>query len=81
MLPAASRTQRLEARPGTVGPIAGKTLNSHPSRASRGEEAHRVRAIEEGVRRSLAGLDGAWKVSIDDEGLAGSVSGTPLHRQ
>lgn len=31
-----------------------------------GVQQERVRNIEEGVRRSLGGLDGGWKISVDD---------------
>lgn len=32
-----------------------------------GVQQERVRSVEEGVRRSLGGLDGGWKISIDDK--------------
>ncbi|GHJ86802.1 hypothetical protein NliqN6_3204 [Naganishia liquefaciens] len=46
-----------------------------------GVQQERVRGIEEGVRRSLGGLDGGWKISIDDNVLARqrSSSPRPLH--
>lgn len=31
-----------------------------------GLQQERVRAVEEGVRRSLGGLDGGWSIKIDD---------------
>ncbi len=33
---------------------------------SAGEQRERTRAIEEGLRRSLGGLEGGWSVKVDD---------------
>ncbi|KAJ9127520.1 hypothetical protein QFC24_000929 [Naganishia onofrii] len=42
-----------------------------------GLQQERVRAVEEGVRRSLGGLDGGWSIKIDDVALSRQRSSSP----
>ena len=80
LFPSASRPQHLTARAGTASPIrhvsASSTLTPG-AQLSTGQKKDRVRSIEDGVRKSLAGLDGGWKVSVDDGGLVPHTSSGP----
>lgn len=62
----------MNIRAGTADPIRTAQPSSTVtpgSQLSAGEKKDRVRSVEEGVRKSLAGLDGGWRVNVDDGGL------------
>lgn len=75
LYPSASRAQQHLTTPaGTATPIknvniSGPSTLTPGSQLSAGQKKDRVRSIEEGVRKSLAGLEGGWRVSVDDGGL------------
>jgi len=77
LFPSASRPQHLTTAATTTVPIHGAP---HPTltpgaQLSAGEKKDRVRSVEEGVRKSLAGVEGAWKVIVDDGGLVSHTTG------
>lgn len=68
------------------------TSNQGPfSTASRtltpGEQREKTRAVEEGIRKTLAGLEGGWSITVEDGGLAarnyasGNTTPSILRRQ
>jgi len=61
MLPAPATSSRLAPSP---------SINTYQT-LTPGEQKERTRGVEEGVRRTLAGLEGGWQVKIDDGGLCG----------
>lgn len=82
LFPSASRPQHLTTAAATTAPIHGapRSTLTPGAQLSAGEKQNRVRSVEEGVRKSLAGVEGGWKVTVDDGGLVshtGRISPRP----
>jgi hypothetical protein len=72
----------LTAAAATAAPIHGapRSTLTPGSQLSAGQQKDRIRSVEEGVRKSLAGVEGGWRVTVDDGGLVshtGRISPRP----